>query len=408
MLHRFTVLRVILALLLVVTFSLTASHTMLQRSSRFSIMGHLTAGDASAFTPTLPIRPSDAFVYQGYLTDSGGTPLTGVYTITFRLYRADSTGTLPSIYYLMGTEVVAGIPVTKGLFTASIEGFGSYFTGEYQLYLGIQVGSDPEMTPYQAVASAPIALGLHPGTVIKNTATDEPGLEVHSVAAGTTGAAVIAQSDRASSDGGGIGLAASAQGGDAAIVAQNNGSGPLFRGFGSNGGNDEIRINNDGSIETTADSYIFVPAGAFTKEQSTDSTRWYVSAGGSVAIYSGASAGGPRKVYFPITLPTVLYGQSVEVKSITVYYQTSNGSNAAIWVTDLKKSTGTGMYTALQYDSTHRTSTTATSYTLAVPYAGTLSSNDGVGLFLSLHFTNDSDYVEISGIRIQLGHYPVD
>jgi hypothetical protein len=368
-------------------------------------MGQLTAGTASAAPSSLPNRPLDAFVYQGYLTDSGGTPLTGIYSITFRLYRAATTITLPpsTIYTLVATKAVTGIPVTKGLFTASIEGFGSYFTGEYQLSLGIQVGTDPEMEPYQEIASAPTALGLHPGTVITNTANDEPGLEVHSLGEGTSGAAVIATSDRYAAAGGGTGLYAESQGTSATIVTKNNGGGLLLEGYGADGGGDEFRITNNGTIQTKQDSYITVPGTAMQRRLSSDATRWDFQ-GGSVAIHGGNA--GARTVCFPVTLPTVLYGQPVEVKSITVYYQTTNGSNAAIWNTHLSKSTAAWVREDMISDFTHRTSTTATSYTLPVGSGGVLSSNQGLVVNFYLYFANDTDTLYIGSIRIQLGHHP--
>jgi len=409
--RRFTFVRVVLALLLVLAFSLTATHSTIQRSSRFSVMGRLTADTASAFALTTPVRPTDAFVYQGYLTDSGGTPVTGTYTITFRLYRADSALTFPptTTYILMATKAVTSIPVVKGLFTASITGFGSYFTGEYQLYLGIQVGSDPEMIPFQTIASAPMALGLAPGAVIKNTdtAANEPGLEVHSVSPGIPGAAVIAQSDRTSGDGGGIGLYAESQGADATIVAQNNGSGWLFKGFGGNGGEDEIRINNDGSLETRADSYIWVPGNLLVKNLNSDTTRWDIQAGGAARIWRGA-APGVKTVYFPITLPTVLYGRAVTVESITVYYRTLDGTKGYISTTSLQKLTDADTSVSLILSTLSHTAESASSYILYPAANGTLASNNGLGLYLYLSFADDVNWVQIGGIRIRLGHSSLD
>jgi hypothetical protein len=404
--HRSTVVvRTIVVLLLVVTLLSVGTRASVQRSPRFSVMGRFTTGTAAAVPIGLPIRPSDAFVYQGYLTDAVGTPLTGMYTITFRLYRATSILTFPfgTSYTLVDTKVVVSIQVTNGLFTASISGFGSYFTGEYQLYLGIQVESDPEMTPYQAIANAPTALGLHPGTIITNMTSDEPGLEVHSVADGIPGAAIIAQSDRSAGDGGGIGLYAEAQGADDTIVAANGGTGPLFKGFGGNGGEDEIRINNDGSIETMADSYIWVPGNTLVKNLSTDTTRWDIQTNGAARIWSGVTLG-LKTVYFPITLPTVLYGRSVTVESITVYYRTMDGTKGYITGTYLHKLTDADTSVSLISDTVDHVAESAVSYTLSPTSGNTLASYQGLGLFLYLLFADNTNWVQIGGIRIRLGH----
>jgi hypothetical protein len=263
------------------------------------------------------------------------------------------------------------------------------------------------MEPYQKIASAPTALGLHPGTVITNTANDEPGLEVHSVGVGIPGAAVVAQSDRSSGSGGGIGLAASAQGADATIVASNNGTGPLFKGFGGNGGEDEIRINNDGSIETRADSYIWVPGNTLMKNLSADTTRWDIQQGGAAKIWGGATLG-LKTVYFPITLPTVLYGRAVTVESITVYYRTLDGTKGYVTGTYLDKLTDADTSVSLIASAVDHVSTTASSYTLSPTSGGTLSANQGLGLYLSLSFADNINWVQIGGIRIRLGHSSLD
>ena len=59
------------------------------------------------------------------------------------------------------TDTVA---VTKGLFVMAFSNCGSnVFGGLTQLYLGIQVGGDPEMTPRQPLYSVPFAKGLFNG-----------------------------------------------------------------------------------------------------------------------------------------------------------------------------------------------------------------------------------------------------
>jgi len=407
--RRFTFVRVVLALLLVLAFSLTATHSTIQRSSRFSVMGRFTTGQALAVSGYIN-NATDGFAYQGYLTDDAGHPLTGSYDMTFRLYST-SYVLIPSphtAYTFEAANVLPDVQVTNGLFTAVLYGLGHVFTGEHELVMGIQVGTDPEMTPYQYIASAPMALGLYPGTVIKNTdtAANEPGLEVHSQGSGTTGAAVIATSDRYTTAGG-TGLYAESQGTDATIVTKNNGGGLLLEGYGSDGGGDEFRITNQGAIQTKQDSYIFVPAGAvLAKYLSTDTTRWNVNYGGNVVIYSGFPAGGTRSVVLPLSVATILYGQPVELKSITVHYMSANGSNAYITSTYLWASTKPNVSTAIGYDPTDRTSMTATSYALSPDSPYTLSPSKGLAVSLTLKFADDTSWLAISGISVQLGHHP--
>jgi len=92
--------------------------------------------------------------YQGRLTDSAGNPLNGTYSITFKLYNVSSGGTA------FWTETHSTVSVTDGLFNVLLGSSNplnpSDFTGT--TYLGVKVGSDPEMTPRQQIVSVAYAL----------------------------------------------------------------------------------------------------------------------------------------------------------------------------------------------------------------------------------------------------------
>ncbi|RZN35655.1 MAG: hypothetical protein EFT35_08365 [Methanophagales archaeon ANME-1-THS] len=101
--------------------------------------------------------------YQGRLTDSGGNPLSGTYTMTFKLYETETGGTA------LATDTHS-VTVTNGLFNTTISlGIGtSYFDGR-ALWLGITVEADPEMTPRVELMPVPYALSLRPGAVINGS-----------------------------------------------------------------------------------------------------------------------------------------------------------------------------------------------------------------------------------------------
>ena len=67
--------------------------------------------------------------------------------------------------------------------------------------------------------------------------------------------------------------------------------------------------------------------------------------------------------------------------------------------------TSVALFTA---DETNRTSNTATSYTLTTDATqNTLSSNVGsLVVRLYLNFANDTDYIQIGGVRLTLDHTP--
>jgi hypothetical protein len=109
--------------------------------------------------------------YQGRLTDASGAVINGARDLTLTLYDSDS-----NVIY---AETQAGVTVTNGLFSIEI-GLGTPTTGSFgainfktnDLYLGITVGTDPEMTPRIHLGLAPFA--MH--------AADAPGLATGHVA----------------------------------------------------------------------------------------------------------------------------------------------------------------------------------------------------------------------------------
>jgi hypothetical protein len=150
--------------------------SVLSRVIAASIVLVLTAGIASAAMVTQSIS------YQGKLTDAAGNPLTGSYSVTFKLYDVASGGTA------LATDTHS-VTATSGLFTTTIATNPAVIDGR-ALWLGIKVGSDAEMTPRQEIRPVPYALGLRPGAVITGDAGSNPSLKV--INTGTNVAALIA------------------------------------------------------------------------------------------------------------------------------------------------------------------------------------------------------------------------
>jgi hypothetical protein len=257
---------------------------------------------------------NDVVQVQGRLTDASGRPISGTHTINATIYDASVNGTARCT----DTDPVS---VSKGLFTMAMDFCtASDFNGD-GLWLGVQVDSDPEMTPRQEIFAVPYAWGLRPGAIVKG-----------------------------------------------------------------------------------ADSYVFVPGNALVKNLNTDTTRWDIQANGAARIWRGATAG-TKVIYFPVTLPGVLYGQNVTVKELRVYYRSQNGTNSYITETDLYAQTDADSWIRMRTDTTNHTSNTATSYTLAITQTNVLSNTQGImGLFMYGSFANDTDYLQIGGVRLRLGH----
>ncbi len=208
----------------------------------------LAAGLTRAQGPEPPgegVQPQDVGVQavvsavipiQGRLTDASGNPVPdGNYSITARIYNVSSGGTALC-------SDVDTVSVSNGLFNMYIDNCTPAILNGQQLYLGIKVETDAEMTPRRAIYPVPYAWSLRPGAVISNTATSGRGLEVWSAAGGgKTGTALWVEN---TSTGSGIALWAKARGTDATLIASNDGAGPLIKGFGGDGGEDEFRLNN--------------------------------------------------------------------------------------------------------------------------------------------------------------------
>jgi len=108
---------------------------------------------------------SNSIPIQGKLTDALGNPLNGDYEIKATIYDAAAAGAALCTH----TDTIV---VTKGLFVMNFSTCSSnVFGGVTQLWLGIQVGVDPEMTPRQPLYGAPFAHGLVNGVLSSEATT---------------------------------------------------------------------------------------------------------------------------------------------------------------------------------------------------------------------------------------------
>jgi hypothetical protein len=92
--------------------------------------------------------------YQGYLENTQAEPLNATVNMTFALYATAQGGNA------LWTETHQQIEVTDGVFSVTL-GSQNPFTDDNlagERYLGVTVGSDPEMTPRQPLTSAFFAM----------------------------------------------------------------------------------------------------------------------------------------------------------------------------------------------------------------------------------------------------------
>ena len=114
------------------------------------------AGSPRAEPPAPNAPLGTAFTYQGRLTDDAGLPVDGTCDFQFSLWDDPDAGS-----QVGSTLDVAGVVVTKGLFTAALD-FGGVFDGTtLWLKIAVRCAGDPsyiDLSPRQELTAAPFAL----------------------------------------------------------------------------------------------------------------------------------------------------------------------------------------------------------------------------------------------------------
>ncbi len=130
----------------------------MQRVLQMMILSFLLLGSAS-----LALVPA-VINHQGRLTNDAGVPLSGNYEMTFRFYHEESGGTA------LWTEVQT-VTAFEGIFNVYLGDVTPLeevlFTGQ-ELYLGITMAGDSEMTPRMRTGSVMFAMAAN------QTTTDPP------------------------------------------------------------------------------------------------------------------------------------------------------------------------------------------------------------------------------------------
>ncbi|MEM7531399.1 MAG: H-type lectin domain-containing protein [Chloroflexota bacterium] len=141
------------------------------------ISGVLWARNVGAISLGLTNTPTatTTIPYQGRLTDGNGNPISGTKTMAFSLYNQVSGGTA------LWTESRTGdnsVTVTDGLFNVMLGSVTSLdqsiITANSMLYLGITVGTNPEISPRVQLGRVPLAVhALQAETVADRSITAE-------------------------------------------------------------------------------------------------------------------------------------------------------------------------------------------------------------------------------------------
>ncbi|MBC7262112.1 MAG: hypothetical protein H5T63_08865 [Chloroflexi bacterium] len=346
------------------------------------------SGQASAAAPV-----SNEFTYQGRLLKDGN-PVNGNCDFQFQLWDAASGGTQ------VGTTLTkTNIPVTNGVFTVQLAFGGSPFTGDarwLQIFVRHPAGSGSYqlLSPRQPLTAVPYGMSLKPAArvVSGDSEAELAGVYIRVTPPafypfGVYGSGMWGVWGYSDS---GLGVRGTSNSGTAVYASSTSGT--------------AIYAGGTGKIQSTAESYLWISGNSLVKNLSGDTTRWDMTTNGGALIYRGSASGG-KSVYYPITIPAVLYGQPVRVTKLTVYYKCQDGSKNYITDTVLRKQTDADSSVTIVFDNTDRTSNTATSYTLNLTTDNELSADQGaLCLYFNLAFADDTNYVQIGGIRLELEH----
>jgi hypothetical protein len=272
------------------------------------------------------------------------------------------------------------VPVANGLFNIVIGATVVLYPDMFDEALFLELTINGTVMPRQPLHASAYAFGLVPGAEVDGT----PGNSSN----------VLTVYNR-STDSNSRGI--DARGWQYGIYAAETGSGDT--------GIYSPDYIHGGGFRSAADSYLFVPgiSGISWDDPAASQLKLDPQSTGTMLIYSRAPGTGTRYFYLPITIPAVLFGQSVTVEEITLYYRVSNATSY-IEELSLEKGTGANLKSTLYTTNNDLTSTTATSVTFSGINA-LLDTNSGWLLVrFVLIFDDNLDSIEIGGVRLRLGH----
>ena len=118
------------------------------------------ASAAPGSPPAAPDAAPGTISYQCMLTNAVGRPISGDTNITFRLYAAPTGGTA---LWTEAHTAANAVPVSNGLchvLLGSLTPIPASVWNSANVYLGVQVGGDAEMTPRESVSSVGSAMSV--------------------------------------------------------------------------------------------------------------------------------------------------------------------------------------------------------------------------------------------------------
>ncbi len=334
------------------------------------------ADEMQSAGPIIPI--------QGMLTDSSGNPLSGEYSITATLYTDDAGG--EALCFDRDT-----VQATDGQFNMKMNFCTSDDIDGKALYLGIKVGSDPEMTPRQEIYPVPYAWSLRPGAIISASRSSSSILHIENWSASGRGLRAYAMAE----SGVNYGVVGASRSPD--------GYGGYFY---NNGGGTALYVDGTGTIKSSAKSYVWVSGNNLVKANSDDTTKFSRDLYGGFKITGGSGWATPKVVVLPVTIAGQLYGQNITVTGLDLYY-TVSADLTAITATSMRRQNGVGAGDVIFTDSTDLTCTSGSQCEKHWDLTQNNILSDGQGIIyiaFELGFPDSTANVQIGGVRLTIEH----
>lgn len=347
----------------------------------------LPEGEAVLTPGSVAAAVSGRIPFQGRLTDASGNPLDGTYDIRFALYDAATEGTA----VCSGTDY--SVPVDNGLFSSDVWcGFNS-ITGQ-QLYLGVKVEDDAEMTPRQPIYPVPYALSLMPGAFISATLSTNAILDIENWGSTGRGLRSYAMS-QTGANWGVVGASRSPDGHGGYFY--NNGGGVGLRGESNTGV--AIQATGTGIIKSAAPITIAVSPLKMLPQWESIGDVELLSNGAYIEIRPVVA--GFQYVHIPVDLPSVLFGTPTKLKGIRVCYKDDQAASF-LSTTIVSQGTDTGTLDYFINDVTDRKSTSWECYTVTDATPDPITGSVYIQLTFEFAGTGATHDIRIGNIALAL------
>jgi hypothetical protein len=308
--------------------------------------------------------------------------------MTFRLYATAVDGTALCV------DTNTNVPVNNGLFNTAIWGnCDNDILNGRQLYLGITVGTDSEMTPRQPFYPVPYARSLVPGVIISGTRGGDAILHIENW--GSTGRGLRSYAMyTATANYGVVGASRSPDGYGGYFY--NSGGGV---GLKAESTDTALQLTGSGRLESTADITIAVSPLKMIPKWDSIGDLEFLSDGAYMEVRPVTS--GFQYVHIPVDIPGTLFGTTAKLKSVRICYR-SDQAGSFVSTTILSQGTDSGTISQSINDTTSRTSTSWDCYIITDLTPNVIQGSVYIQLTLSFAGTGSAHDIRIGNIALGL------